>query len=745
MQRVKLPSLASFRSDRTPHHRRWIHPAYALTLSTFGASAAFAAEGTGTPIQLPTVSVEESTSDGITAYKADSSSLPKLSGPLRDTPMTVDAISRQVMDDQGATTVKDALRNVPGISLAAGESGAQGDNLTIRGFSARNDFYLDGMRDNGSYYRDPFNMKSLEALKGPASIMFGRGSTGGVIEQNSKTPTLESLTAGTVGLGTDQTKRVTVDMDRPIDAMGPGTAVRVNVMAQDGTVAGRKIAENSRVGLAPSLAMGLGTPTRFTLSYFHQSEYDIPDYGLPWVPSGTSGATIAPASLSSVGSNYYGFEHGNFLRTNVDIGTAVFEHDLNDAVTVRDQIRYGNYQRSYRITEPQILALNSSTVNRNQIYGDSTETFFQNQSDATIHGTTGWLDHTVVTGVEIGRETSDPTRNTTVASSSTTSLFSPDPESTYTGQTRLASKTRSTADTVALYAMDTIKIGRRWEILGGLRFDHFDAQLKQTAWASATAQPTYYQAHHVDDLLSWRGAVVFKPTEESSVYYGAGTSFNPSAESLTESSTNAVLSPVENISHEVGGKWDVLNDQLALSGALFQTTQVNVREADPNNALLNILAGTAEAKGYEVGLVGHLTPQWQVTAGYAYTFSAITESPSTGASSDLGHRLANTPMHTANLWSTYTLPSKLEMGGGVDYVGSRYASSTPSLKAGNYYMELAPGYVLFNAMAKYPVTEHIYVQLNVNNLTDVRYYDLLHPSHVVPGAGRTGLLTVGFQ
>ena len=230
-------------------------------------------------VQLPPIAVQAQ--DGQGGYQSAIPSLPKLTQPLVDTPQSITVIPQQLMEDQGVTAVREALRNVPGISLAAGEAGAQGDSLTLRGFTARNDFYLDGMRDFGSYYRDPFNLNEIEVLKGPASILFGRGSTGGVINQVSKQPQLAPITAGTGTVGTDRTFRFTTDIDRPIEGV-PNSAFRLNLMGNLNGMSARDAAEYRRFGIAPSVAFGIGTDTRLTLSYFHLQEDNVPDYGLPW-------------------------------------------------------------------------------------------------------------------------------------------------------------------------------------------------------------------------------------------------------------------------------------------------------------------------------------------------------------------------------------------------------------------------------------------------------------------------------
>jgi catecholate siderophore receptor len=234
---------------------------------------------------------------------------PKFTEPLRDTPQSIDVVTSEVLADQGATTLRDAVRNVAGISLAAGEGGAQGDNLTIRGFTARNDIFIDGMRDFGSYYRDPFNQEQVQVLKGPSSVAFGRGTTGGVLNQATKVPVLESFVKGTANLGTDLTERATLDVNEPLPELGAGAAFRLNVMATRANVAGRDVAENRRYGIAPSLSLGLGAATRATFTLLHQAENDVPDYGIPWLLD-------APAPVPR--SNYYGFANTNFLDTRAD-------------------------------------------------------------------------------------------------------------------------------------------------------------------------------------------------------------------------------------------------------------------------------------------------------------------------------------------------------------------------------------------------------------------------------------------
>ena len=659
------------------------------------------------------------------------SALPKYQQALNDIPQTIDIVPQEVMSQQGTTTLRDALRNVAGISLAAGEGGAQGDNLTIRGFTARNDLFIDGMRDFGSYYRDPFNTHEVEVLQGPSSVTFGRGSTGGVVNQASKTPALDRMLSADLQFGTDATRRGTVDLNLPVPALGSGAAFRLNAMGNIGGVAGRDIAENRRDGFAPSLSLGLGTPTRLTLSYFHQNEDDTPDYGLPWLFNG-------PAPVP--GNNYYGLKDGNYLRTYDDIGTAKVEHDIGGKITVRNQFRYANYARDVLITEAQLSGvkpstpLESMTATRHEIAVNSTESFLNDQLDLTAHFNTGSLRHTLVSGVEAGRETSDPTRPSYTAPA--TSLLEPNPDQELNPLAGIASKVNDKAAIAGLYALDSVEIGRKWQFSGGVRFDSFDDTYRQTV-------PPASYFHRIDQKAAWRAAAVYKPTAIGSIYFDAGTSFNPSAETLALSAGTANLSPESNYTYEFGTKWDLRKGRLTLNSSWFRTTKQNAREVSPINSLLYVLAGTQRVTGTEVDVRGHIMSRWDVLASYAYLDSRVVGSQFYPGA--VGHQLANVPANTLSYWNDYRLPGHFQLGLGANYLSSRTASSTVPLDPVTGLVKQVPGYWVFNAMAGHPLGEHMDIQVNLYNLADRYYYDGIHPAHIIPGAGRAALIDFKFK
>ena len=689
--------------------------------------------------------------------------------PLLDTPQSITVISKQVMEDQGANTLRDVLRNAPGISLAAGEGGSQGDNLTLRGFTARNDIFLDGMRDFGSYYRDSFNYESVEVLEGPSSVTFGRGSTGGVINQESKSPELHPFIVAEGDLGTDVTRRFTADINEPLPKLGTGAAVRLNVMAHDANVAERDVTENKRFGIAPELALGLGTPDRLRASYFHFNENDIPDYGIPWYFN-------HPADVPR--HNYYGFRDSNFLDTNVNMGTVKAEHDIDGWATLRNSIRYANNERHARITEPQVNTATSGAitpttpldqvmVNRNQIAVYSNESFLWDQLDATVHATTFGIKHVAVIGAEGGRETSDPKRPTfnyvnsakqTINSVPTAALLRPNEDQPFSGTSAPSSDVHATSTSYGIYLLDTMEFGRHWEFTGGARFDRFNTDEisisyptpQQPASGGPVTQgpPTITYPSRLDRKPSWRAAVVYKPRENGSIYFDYGTSWNPSAETLAltvgpNGTGTANLAPEFNRSYEVGSKWDFNQSRLSLRADLFRTTKDNAREASPTNSLLYVLAGTQRVDGAEVAVTGRINSQWRVLTNYTHMHSEVVASQYYPLA--VGAKLANVPDNIFNLWTTYQPTSRWVMGVGGNFVDSRTASSTVPLDPTTGLVKEVPSYWVFNAMGSYSLGEHVSLQANVFNLANRNYIDEIHPAHIVPGAGTSGFFGLNFK
>ncbi|MBP2229563.1 catecholate siderophore receptor [Azospirillum agricola] len=693
-------------------------PAAAQTASQSAAPAA------ATQQQLPAISVEGARPQN--DYKVDRASSPKTSEPLLDTPQTITVIPREVIEDRGANSLRDVLRTVPGVTIAAGEGGGpQGDNLKIRGFAANTDLFIDGMRDQGQYSRDSFNLEQVEVVKGGSATSAGRGATGGAVNLVTKAPQKEAITAGTVALGTDRTKRITADLNQPLTALGlDNAAIRLNVMGQTSGIAGRDVVENNRWGFNPSITFGLTGPTKFTLSYFHLQEDNIPDYGIPVV-----NATSLPDVKRE---NYYGFKDLNAETVRTDIGTARLEHEFNDSVSVRNTLRAAQTRRISNVSVPRAANVAANSMTKVPTARDAMLKTIDNQTDVTLKFATGALSHTVVTGVELTAESYDNQPYSFSANASTTDrLFTPNPFARYTGTRTPGAKTETDSTTAAVYLMDTIKIGEQWEVAGGVRYDRFHAETDIARTATSAAA----NLERTDNLVSWRGAVIYKPVPNASVYASASSSYNPSAEGLSLTVANAGTPPEKNVTYEVGTKWDLLGDTLSLTGALFRTEKTNARETLPGGTV-QVLNGVRRVDGIELGVAGHLTSKWQVFGGYTYQTSEIVE---TFTAANKGNELASTPKHTFSLWSTYELPWNLKVGGGVQYVADRYWSDANLGKI--------PNYAVFDAMAAYTIRPGVDLQLNVYNIADKFYIERVHAGggHAVPGAGRTALLTTSVK
>lgn len=665
------------------------------------------------------------------AYKPEAVASPKFTQPLRDIPQTVTVIPQAVIEEQNATTLRDVLRNVPGISMQAGEGGGglPGDNLSIRGFNARSDIFVDGVRDYGAYSRDPFNTEQVEVFKGPTAAAFGRGSVGGVVNMVTKRPGLKPLYSGTAGFGTDEYKRFTLDVNQPLKEAGlETTAIRLNGLWQDNDTPGRNEVSNERWALAPSITYGLGTPTRLSLLYQHMQQDNVPDYGIPWVPANTNPALAEYSNQAPPVDfdNFYGLRNYDFEKIQNDIVTGIVEHDFNDSITLRNLSRFGRTDRDSAITAPRFVDVNTSTEIRRQLQRREMEhTIYANQTDLNFNFNTGKFEHDLNTGLELSREEQNNRNSAQDTNQPTTDLYNPNPGNNPLGPMPSISNpwTEATADTVALYAGDTLKLTEKWSILGGLRYDHIETDFSGTEGRT-------------DDLVSWRSGIVFKPLPKGSIYFGYGTSFNPSLEGNTGISGNILnLDPEEARIFELGTKWDLLHERLSLTAAIFHSEKTNVRTPDIANTGVTVLEGEQRVNGIELGASGAITKDWRVFAAYTFLDSKVEASNNPSEESNI---LGNTPKHSGSLWTTYQLPYNFEIGGGAQYVGERRSNATDAAR-------IAPDYWLFDATAAYEVNKHFTLRLNVYNLADEDYIDRVGGGHFIPGAGRSAVLTASIR
>ncbi|WP_227106008.1 TonB-dependent receptor [Chromobacterium rhizoryzae] len=709
------------------------------------------------PTKLETVRVEgETPVRG--SLKTESSAIGKLNQKLKDIPQSVTVLSKQLLEDQAVSNLKDALRNVPGITFAAGEGGRTGDQVVIRGFSAFTDTYLDGMRDIGQYNRDTFNLEKVEVLKGASSMLFGRGSTGGVVNQASKTPFAGSLVAGEMSVGSNRFARSTFDINQ---AFSDSAAMRVNLMATDDG-SDRGPVKNQRFGVAPSLAFGLGEPTTLVLSYFHQKEDNVPDYGIPF-----NANTQQPIDVPR--DRFYGL-NSDFEKTQTDILTAKLTHRFSDDLVLSNQLRFNRFWRDVSPTAPrnpskqlnkpanqggtwtgryvcgdavsgQVVDPNSAMC-RSKPMRDGIDWSWNNQTDLVSKFDTGSVRHTLLTGLELSKEKSDTNRYATLGLVAPTDRDNPNPGSPTDLSRYRSSNTQFDASNIGLYAMDTLELNPQWKAVVGARFDRFSGDYKIRAGkrdGSVNQDPSSsYDVSRTDNVWSWRGGLIWQPSSAQSYYLSYGTSFNPSGEAYALDKATAKVDPEKNRNIELGAKWDLFEGDASLRAALFRIEKTNERNTDPLDQNTVLLSGKRHTDGVEVEGAGRLSERWDVFAGLTLMKSRIDKAapPALGASGTEGNMPRYTPKVTANLWTTYKFTEEVIGGFGLTHVGKRYAH-----EANTNYL---PAYTVANAMLAYE-TRKYKVQLNVNNLANKTYFDGGYPAHATLGTPREAQLTVSFK
>ena len=717
-----------------------------------------------------------------TSYKVEKASSPKYTAPLVDTPRSITVIPQQVLKDTGALNMQDALRTVPGITFGAGEGGnPQGDRPFIRGFDAQGDTYLDGVRDTGSQSREIFAVESIEVSKGPNSAIGGRGAAGGSINLVSKKAHLGNSLDGGFTWGSDQTQRYTMDGNYQFTDTAAG---RLNLMSHESNVAGRDSVDYDRWGVAPSLAFGLGTDTRVNLDYYHLENNDTPDSGIPYsipVAGSTARTKSSPDKPDDGGdsSNFYGLNGRDFRKGRTDTATIAIEHDLNDALTIKNTLRHGTSMQDYILTQPDDSkgnVNNGSVWRRANTRVSNTETT-TNQTDLFGDVYIAGFKNSFSTGIELSREESekssynvntDTTPGTTAPPASTnctpamigapsgyncTSLSNPNPNDPWNGAiSRNYAGTDTKANTYALYVFDTLELSEQWLVNMGLRYDHFDTQYRTFDSAGATVINKGVPAKGKDtsEFVTGQFGVVYKPAENGSIYASYATSATPPGSTLGEGMDGNPLGgtvdrnkdvlksdmePETTKNYEIGTKWDLLNDRLSLTADIFRTEKENARVQVDTTSYEN--AGKTRVQGIELSASGKITDKWQVFAGYAYMDSEQVDAGPLNRANE-GNELPNTPKNSASVWTTYQVTPKLTIGGGAFYVDDVFGSVANTT--------MVDSYVRYDAMAAYKLSKNVDLQLNVQNLTDETYYDKAFSTHFAnQAAGRTALLSTNFH
>lgn len=668
---------------------------------------------------------------------------------------------------------------MPGITLGAGEGGnPNGDRPFIRGYNSESSMYVDGVRNATSQNREMFAVEQVEVTKGSASAMGGAGTVGGSINLISKVAKKGDFLEGSVENGTDNYQRITLDGNKDF---GNGIAARVAIMGHHNEKAGQSDgAEYKRAGIAPSITFGLDTSTRATLSYYYLKTDDTPDSGVPYNnPTGYSQYSGKPIDVKQ--GIYYGWKDRDFQKQENQVGTIKLEHDLADNLTISNTAVYSKSKNDYLWTNPDDsqgnIYKNGNVWARVNSRIANTDTF-TDQLALTGKFNTGTLKHSFNLGAEYSDQETDRTQYiinglsatgaeynkctpADIASGWCTSVQNPN-RGPWTGSisTEGADQYNTQTKSTSIYFLDSIEFNPQWILDLGLRWDKFDTEQTMTYGArnsavlgSSTTPPTKQVGEQVKtesdtDFFTYQAGITFKPVENGSIYASYATSANPvgvdagdGSEGIGAAYSN--LDPEESQTFEIGTKWDLLENRLNLTAAIFRTEKQNARIQLSPTTYSNI--GESKVDGIELGLNGKITDKWDISAGYTYLDSEATKNgvscrgtTCTDQAVFNGNRMPNVPKNSATLWTNYQALPQLQLGAGATAMDKVYGDLANT--------KYVPGYVRYDAMARYNVNKNVDLQLNLNNLSDKRYFTKAYASHYATEAeGRNAVLSLNFK
>ncbi len=738
---------------------------------------------------------------------------PKATSALIDMPQTVTVISDQTLRKQNLLTLRDALQTIPGITFGAGEGGGgYGDSINLRGFSANNDITIDGIRDSAQYSRtDPFNLQQIEIYNGANSVFNGSGSVGGTINLVSKEPRPEDLTIAQAAIGTDDYYRAAIDANERVTDM---VGVRLNGVYHRNGVPGRDVEKYERWGVAPAVTIGMGTPTSLTLAYVHQEDRNTPLYGVPYYNNDLVGGLITGADRS----DYYGYRNLDRQDVNIDRLTATLRHSVNDHLSVRNLTRWQRVAQYSVTSAPQGTFCLASGTQPVQVAGgtsgsacpttlrpgqwlpsgprgllrDQENQLFANQTDLRLeHGAEGSIRNVANIGVSMMVEDYKIAAGSLLRNadgSATTPLpvlAISNPDTVYRGPINNVTTSRAQSSTrnVAVYAFDTLELGRHFELNGGVRWEQQLSEFNQLPIpvAPGVTQPLPAQLgqRNNERLFSYRAGLVYHPVQDVSLYASYGNAKTPSSATVrlgctsvsgTVVTSTCDVAPETAKNYEIGAKAGLFGRRLELTAAVFRNERTNYRipSNDPALPTVQVLDGRSRVDGFALGVSGNVTPAWMIFANYTYLDSKVLQSVSDfclarpggpGCGNSVANpdpqrdrRLVQTPPHSGSLFTTYKLPFGLEVGYGLTYQGA-ITTYVPNLA--NATLLKADDYLIHRAYMAYSFREGLTMQLNLQNFTDEKYLtnvrNNLNASGVVtggwamPGDRRQAVLSVFYS
>ena len=627
---------------------------------------------------------------------------------LRDVPQSLSVVTKELVQDQLMMSMGDVVRYTPGVTAIQGENNR--DQVVIRGNSSSADFFVDGVRDDVQYYRDLYNLERVEALKGPNAMIFGRGGGGGVINQVTKQA--DFMNQGEINLtgGSFGNKRFTADLDH---ALSDKLAFRLNGMFEDSD-SFRKYVNLRRFAVNPTFTYAPTSKTRIVVGYEHLRDNRIADRGIPSFQG-------RPADMDI--STYFGDPTNSNVHANVNVGTVTVEHEVG-RLTIRNRTSVGDYSRGYQNFVPGVVSADQAQVSLSAYNNATQRRNLFNQTDFIYAVSTGGIRHTLLAGVEAGRQLTNNFRNTGYFNNSATSILVPYADPTIDTPTTFRQSATDadnhvTTNLGAAYVQDQIEFSRHFQVVTGVRFDHFDLQYHNNRNAM--------DLRRIDNLISPRAGIIFKPAAAVSMYATYSVSYLPSSgdqfSSLTSITQEAIPEKFNN--YEVGVKWDLRPD-LSLTTAVYRLDRTNTRATDPNDPTAIVQTGSQRTNGFELGLSGSVTRKWKITGGYAYQ-DAFVVSATTAAAA--GAQVAQVPHHTFSLWNNYQIARRWGGGLGVLDRTKMFAAIDDTVTL--------PGYTRADAAVYYSITEKIRLQGNVENLFNAKYYlNADSNTNISPGSSR---------
>ncbi len=651
------------------------------------------------------VTLERVQVDGVVPYMVTSTNTAtRTETPLIDIPQTIQAIPKDLLLDQNAQSLGDTLRNAPGVSVHQGEGNR--DEIVIRGVKTKADFFVDGVRDDTEYYRDLYNVEEVDVLKGATAMMFGRAGAGGVVNLVTKQATRSPIHELALQAGSWEHRRATLDLG---GAMGDTAAYRLNLMGEDSD-GFRDYGFLRRYGINPVFNFHLGEHTTLDIGLERAYDRRRADRGIP--SRGDRPVAVAPET-------FFGSPRQNFARTTVDSFHARLQHDIGDNLVLRNNFRATRIDKFYQNLYPGSDVAPDDTLSLKAYNHDAQRDGYFNQTELVQQLDVGGMQHTLLYGVEAGTQIDDDAKFTgsTVKG---VPLANPHIDIVINKPDRI---NHAVGHALGAYVQDQVDLSPHWKALAGIRWDRF------AVGARYRVLPADSSTKHTDTVWSPRVGVIYKPMDNASLYASVTRSFTPQGSNLALSLKNpkgADLAPEKAVNYEVGGKFNLLDDKLALTAALFQLDLDHVNTPDPLDPTRLVQTGEQRNRGFEVGLNGNLTSRWSIYAGYSHLNAEIR---STTDDAPAGAKVGLVPRNQASLWSRYAITDHWGVGGGWVSQSRVYTSFNNSV--------VLPGYTRVDAMAYYQQDKYR-VSLNVGNLFDTGYYATANgDNQIMPGAPRS--------